>query len=336
MAPESFQAPAADQDIQGDAKRAGGSTLPNVSNYTLKHDCLPRRHPERSGDDCADIAASASLRGVTETDTPPILFLLPGSVGYGPSLAAFAAAMGKVTRVVPIRYPGLQMILNGQNTLAAMADGAIRQIGRIQPSGGIRLLGHSLGGAVAYEVARRLLAAGRPVRFLGLLDTSLEGERSTYREVITRTFHRIRSNRVAASRMACRALAKGTAALGHEARLAGMLERYTKEQFNATCFRIQLELQEVLRARAFFAWLAEPRQQLPMAGTLFRCRREGMSRELGWNSALAGVDVIPIAGGHLDLVMEPHLATNRPLIEQAVAQSYSPAELRLRERRLPT
>jgi thioesterase domain-containing protein len=36
------------------------------------------------------------------------------------------------------------------------------------------------------------------------------------------------------------------------------------------------------------------------------------------------VGVIPIAGGHLDLVIEPHLAVNGPVIKQAIASSYSP------------
>ncbi|MBN9548577.1 MAG: AMP-binding protein [Alphaproteobacteria bacterium] len=262
---------------------------------------------------------------------PPVLFLFPGSVGYGPSLAAFAAAMGKVARVSPIRYPGLTAILEGNNSLAAMAAAALEQINRAEPTGPVRLLGHSLGGAVAFEVAARLLAAGRSVRFLGILDTSLLDEPSNHWETLNRTFHRIRTNRISAHRVACRVLAKITVAIGCEGYLARILDRFAKGEFNPTSFRTKLELQEVLRAQSFFRWLDAPKPALPIAGTLFRCSREGMPRALGWDSALAHLDVVPIKGNHIDLVIEPHLAFNRPLIETAIVQTYSPAESRKRE-----
>jgi thioesterase domain-containing protein len=48
---------------------------------------------------------------------------------------------------------------------------------------------------------------------------------------------------------------------------------------------------------------------------------------LGWDCIFAILDVIPLAGTHIELVVEPYLATNLPLIESAVAQTYTPAEL---------
>ncbi|TIT25946.1 MAG: AMP-dependent synthetase, partial [Mesorhizobium sp.] len=73
-------------------------------------------------------AQAGDLHARAQKYDPPILFLLPGSVGYGPSFAAFASSMSKVARVTPIKYPTLAMILRGQNTVADMADSAVEQI----------------------------------------------------------------------------------------------------------------------------------------------------------------------------------------------------------------
>jgi thioesterase domain-containing protein len=275
-------------------------------------------------------AVTQARRGFARDNGLPVVFLFPGSVGYGRSLAALAGVMAGAAQIVPVRYPDLRMMLAGRSSLAAMADDAMEQIGRKQPNGPVRLLGHSLGGAVAFEVAGRLLASGRTVRFLGILDTSILGERSEYRETFSRTVQRIRTSQVTAARMACRGLAKIAARFGCEALLARMVDRKGNNQFNATRFRITLELQEVLRSRAFFRWLDQPKADLPLTATLFRCARKDMPQHLGWDGMFARLDVIAIDGGHIDLIMQPHLTRNHPLIEEAVVRSYAPAEIALR------
>lgn len=261
----------------------------------------------------------------------PVLFLLPGSLGYGASLAALTASMREIAHVVPIRYPDLGKILQGQDGVSDMAVAAIEQINRVQPRGHVRLLGHSLGGAVAFDVATRLLASGRSVKFFGILDTSLMGERSSAWETLSRTVDRIHNNRVTASRMVCRGLAKVTVAIGREADLARMIDRRAKGQFNLTAFRLKQELQEVLRAKAYFRWLSEPKSMLPISAVLFRCKRKKMPQALGWDQAFAQVDVVPTAGTHTDLVMQPYLSANLHLVQNALSQTYSPAEFPERE-----
>lgn len=262
----------------------------------------------------------------------PVLFLLPGSLGYGASLAALTASMREIAHIVPIRYPDLGKILQGQDGVSDMAVAAIEQINRVQPRGHVRLLGHSLGGAVAFDVATRLLASGRSVKFFGILDTSLMGERSSVWETLSRTIDRIRNNRVTASRMVCRCLAKLTVATGREADLARVIDRRAKGgQFDLTCFRLKQELQEVLRAKAYFRWLSEPKSMLPISAVLFRCKRKKMPQALGWDQAFAQVDVIASAGTHTDLVMQPYLAANLHLVQKALSQTYSPTEFPERE-----
>jgi thioesterase domain-containing protein len=53
-----------------------------------------------------------------------------------------------------------------------------------------------------------------------------------------------------------------------------------------------------------------------------------MPLAIGWDDAFADLDVIPIVGSHIDMVSEPHIATNRPLIEKAVLRTYLPEETR--------
>ena len=258
-----------------------------------------------------------------EPALPPMLFLLPGSIGYTPGMATFAASLSEVASIVPIRYPDLRSILAGENTVAAMAKAAVDQIKRKQSTGDIRLLGHSLGGAVAFEVATQLLQSGRSVKFLGILDTSIARERRRYGATFVRLLRSTRANRLAAYRMACRALAKTTERIGCEVGLAKLLDTHGRHRrFQATSFRIKMELQETLRSRAFYAWLASPKRALPIAGTVFRCKRGGAPQALGWDDAFASLDVVQIAGGHIDLIAEPHLRTNRVLIEEALRQTY--------------
>jgi thioesterase domain-containing protein len=52
-----------------------------------------------------------------------------------------------------------------------MASAYLPQILRVQPEGPYFLLGYSMGGVIAYEVAQRLSRAGHDVGWVGLIDT---------------------------------------------------------------------------------------------------------------------------------------------------------------------
>jgi len=262
---------------------------------------------------------SSSL--VEAPDPRPVLFIVPGSIGYGPSLAAFGAEMGNVARVVAVRYGDLNDLLKGHGTIPRMVDAVVDQINQAQPDGNVKLIGYSLGGGVAFEVAAKLAAAGRSVTFLGILDTNIGPGQHNYRERLARTAQRIRTHRVTVDRMILRALAKLFAQFGAEALLARGIDWLKWRSFARTRFILRLELEEVLRMRAFGQWLAQPKPTLPITATLFRCRRTGVPSDLGWSAFVTGLNIIPIVGGHLDMLVEPYLSHNRPLIEKAFVVS---------------
>ncbi|OAF10670.1 AMP-dependent synthetase [Bradyrhizobium centrolobii] len=280
-----------------------------------------------------DMSADDMIQAVAMTDRParqcredqilPHLVILPGSMGYGPSMAAFGAQLNKVAHVIPIRYPDLNWNLTGRGSVEEMATLAVEQINAAQPRGDIRMIGYSLGGGVAFEVASRLIEQGRAVKFLGILDTNVGPRGVNHRETFARTLQRIRSHRVTIYRMLCRTLAKFAARLGREVQFCRLVDSMTWTPLANTRFMLKLELEEILRMRAFGRWVADAKRRLPIKGTVFACNRPGVAARLGWDSLFEELDVIPIAGGHLDLVVEPHLSVNRPVIERAIAASCS-------------
>nr|WP_275942082.1 non-ribosomal peptide synthetase [Nocardia cerradoensis] len=72
-------------------------------------------------------------------------------------------------------------------SLAEMADRYVREIVARQPEGPYRLLGWSLGGLLAHEVAVRLRAAGHEVDLLAMLDSDHGFDLGTFREAMQET-----------------------------------------------------------------------------------------------------------------------------------------------------
>lgn len=321
----------------GSWDEAGGNSLQLLQLVMELENRIGRQLDLRAFALDADVArmAAAVARALGEDadldcdqSSKPPLFLVPGSVGFGPSLIAFGATLDDVAQVTTVRYPALNALLSGQSEVAGMAAAAMEQICRVQPSGDVRLLSYSLGGAVAFELGRRLIAEGRKVRFFGILDTNVGNEFSGYAETISRTLQRIRTHRVTIYRMLCRSFTKILVRLGREQLLRRVLEFRQWKFAPATHFMLTLEAEEVLRMRAFRDWVHQAHEQLPITGTLFSCRRPHVAPRMGWDRLVERVEVIPVSGEHLDLIVEPHLAINQPLIERALIATYRTSAIR--------
>lgn len=118
---------------------------------------------------------SASLVPLKAQGTRPPLFFVHG---WGGSVFGFL----ELARQLPADQPcyGMQAVgLDGRVerhlTVEAMAEHYVREIISFQPAGAVSLAGYSMGGMIAFEVARQLRGRGRRVAMLALLDTSPVG-----------------------------------------------------------------------------------------------------------------------------------------------------------------
>ena len=97
---------------------------------------------------------------------PIKLVCLPHAGGSASAFFAFSAAVNSVAEVIVVQYPGRQDRWRDRpaSDLRALADQVTDAV-QAGVAGPVALFGHSMGGAVAFEVAQRLEQAGRePLR----------------------------------------------------------------------------------------------------------------------------------------------------------------------------
>ena len=106
----------------------------------------------------------------TNGNVPPI-FGIPGAGGNVLSLQPLSRTLGAKQPLYGLQAVGLDGKTLPLNTVEETAKANIAALKTVQPHGPYRLLGHSYGGVVAYEMARMLLEQGEQISSLVLLDS---------------------------------------------------------------------------------------------------------------------------------------------------------------------
>ncbi len=101
----------------------------------------------------------------------PPFFCVHGLGGHVLRFGPLARNLGNERPFYALQARGLDGQYPCDTSVEAMAEHYIAEIRSLQPEGPYHLGGYSFGGAVAYEMARQLQAAGQQVSFLALLDT---------------------------------------------------------------------------------------------------------------------------------------------------------------------
>ncbi|WP_343745933.1 non-ribosomal peptide synthase/polyketide synthase [Chitinophaga sp.] len=106
------------------------------------------------------------------------LFFLPGGNGICEGYTVLGAALEEVGALYGLQMMGIFEGEKPLDNVPAIAAQNIAWMKSVQPEGPYRLIGHSLGGQVAYEMTRQLELLGDKVEALFILDTHVAPKRS--------------------------------------------------------------------------------------------------------------------------------------------------------------
>jgi amino acid adenylation domain-containing protein len=109
----------------------------------------------------------------TGSKTP--LFCLPGVGGSSLGFRKLVRLMPEDRAVYGYNILPVDQRPTPLNTIRDYALDVLKQIREVCPSGPFHLLGYSLGGSVAFEIAHVLAERGEPVGFIGMIDTWAPG-----------------------------------------------------------------------------------------------------------------------------------------------------------------
>ena len=107
------------------------------------------------------------------SEGPPV-FLLHSIWGDVLGMRQMVTAMESDVTVYGVRARGLNPSEEPQRSVEEMAAAYVELIREAQPEGPYRLMGHSFGGLLAFEMARLLVEQGQEVDWLGIIDAELD------------------------------------------------------------------------------------------------------------------------------------------------------------------
>ena len=205
-------------------------------------------------------------------------------------------------------------------TLAAMAAEYVTAIRTRQPEGPYLLGGWSLGGVIAAEVARQLVAAGEGVDRLLLLDSAIP-ESALPAEAGEERFHAGREYGLDfdLAELAQMEPEAQLPFLFEHARKLGLIDEATPPEL---VHRVLGDLRTLFAHHVTLCQCHQP-QWCPVDGVVFRPMEvpfeRGGPEDRGWSRFLRSVEVVMVPGHHHSMVALPHAVALAAAIDAALA-----------------
>jgi|CXWL01.1.fsa_nt_gi microcystin synthetase protein McyG len=280
----------------------------------------------------ADPGRSGSSPSGSETAVAPLV-LIHGILGQAEPLRPLIEDLGTPSRA--LASPAMDGALDPPARVEDMAEHFLAALRRDHPRGPYRLGGHSFGGLVAWEMARRLTERGESVTLVVLLDTfapaaPIEGEAP---EVDEATALALVARLLAdpAERTAAPA-SQDLRSLEPEARLArvaaflgrgpGVLARIGRAA------RANLTALAAYRPRPLAVPVVLFRATDPLPPALLGVESGRVptpsSPDHGWGAHAERLTVVPVPGDHFTLLEAPHRNPLVQRLELLLRESHSP------------
>ena len=284
-----------------------------------------------------------TLEPAIDTNAPghdpwaPLVPIQP--IGSRPPLFCIHAVGGNVLNYVPVAkalgddqpFYGIQAIgLDGLtaplDSLTAMATRYLAEIRTLQPHGPYFLAGGSMGGMIAYEIARQLRIQGEQIGLLVMFDTYGPSNRELEMtgEDSPSVYGQVWQERLARARgLDFRGKVDMLAhALTWRIRRVVDIARIRWYRGSRKTIPHDLRYREIERVHehAYLAYVAAPSD---VSISLFRaaeqCAGMTLSRALGWEEVVSGeIEVIDLPGGHDNLIEQPQLVERlREVLQRA-------------------
>jgi amino acid adenylation domain-containing protein len=193
--------------------------------------------------------------------------------------------------------------------IEGMAETYLKEVKRLAPNGPYRLVGHSLGGVIAFEMAQQLCAYGAEVALLAIVDSRLRrrpGEGNLTAEDVDEATLALQVLRFDPPW-------RPDEVLDSEARLNRVLVRAREAEVPRGA-RAYLAHVDLAVARQYLrvlianqrAWLDDVPRTYDGRATLFRAR-DGRVDPAEWTAVCTDLEIVDVPGDHFTLLEEPYV-----------------------------
>jgi acyl-coenzyme A synthetase/AMP-(fatty) acid ligase/thioesterase domain-containing protein/acyl carrier protein len=267
-----------------------------------------------------DASALDVLVPVNAAGNGPPLFCVTGEGGNVVRFLPLAEAIGSQQRFYALQSFGLDGSGPVFDTIEEIAAGFLKRIRSVQASGPYLLAGYSLGGSIAWEMARMLVADGEDVALLALLDAAAETRPVSGSRALLNRLLQLASSPRTELKPVSRAI------LGPYVRpVSRTVRKILRRERRAVPRSFLLVAESNRRARA--AYQTPPYEgRAVLIRAMWGWRRGCVEQDLGWGPlALGGLEILDVPGDH-DRFMRPPLVRHvaghlRRCISEALAGS---------------